>query len=268
MDFKNLANMNVAVLMCPYCLTMWTEETVKDALRVKDTDPNNLIFGIECPLCHQIASRDDSSEIEPLPLYPDYIHCVTHGFATSAIVEKRLATLAQTGESPNFFRTLTFLLSRAEHFVTFLSWRIDPWFLGALSVTAQRLNIGVFGIATGVDYEKGYDYQNIVKASQVLDNPKSMRIELVSGNDFNHGIGSHTKMVNIDGVFLFHGSTNMNLGSWFNAHDSRDVLSYTSNTNEIITFHNKNFAPVWYKLKKKRDKPELLPKNTIEDIPF
>jgi len=243
MDFLSLMRTPVPYRLCPYCLGIWT-------LGIENLFEFNSkleIYQVICPVCkHPIVS--DERDSLGRPLFSSVASFVNLGATSAGIAHDAIKQKQELGEKPNLFRTLTYLLARAQHFVSFLSWRIDPWFLGALAVTAQRANIGVLGIATGMNLDDHWVQENMVKPAEVLDLPHDFQVRLVSLNDYEMGIGSHAKMIIIDGAFMFHGSTNMNVNAWFKAADDRDVLQYKSNPSEIMEFHNRYFSPVWARL--------------------
>jgi len=250
MKFGDIYNLPIPRCLCPHCAAIWTSNNVRIITRHDKTQV------ILCPICETSSEQGQTK-----PIYTDDDEFLRHATALAAPSQRA----ARSTESPNYFRTLPFLLARAEHFVTFLSSGIGTWFLGTFAVAAQRPNVMVKGVVTNIDMTIDWVQTSIIDPAHALNMP-DLDIKFVSKEEFRDKdqlIGSHGKMVCIDGVFMMHGSTNLTTTGYQNANQSRDIMNITTNTEFIVDFHNKYFASAWMHL---ADKERA--KRDVDDYPF
>jgi len=264
MEFADLYDLQIPRLMCPHCAALLTDKIVDTEF---NEDMNEYQFF--CSVCEKTSLARKCKA-----LYTDDTGFIRHATLVAGEVQRQVRQKSK----PNYFRTLPYLLARAEHFVTFLSWNISTWFLGAFAVAAQRHGVKVYGIVTGVDMEQDYVHDKVIKVAHALDLPASMNIKFVPKNDFQfRDIGSHVKHICIDGIFMFHGSANLTTQGWFNALQKRDSIQVTTDPEKIVQLHNEYFASAWMRLADKEIQEidsgdtdfgdEILP-DDFDDMPF
>lgn len=152
---------------------------------------------------------------------------------------QKLATIAHNGR--NFFasprewpfyhpiRVLLEALLSAEKFVHFTTYGISDIFIGAIKVIAQR--VSVRGIISGVQ-----DERRIKELTEYELEAPELTIRLSD---------THQKIIVIDGLMAFKGSTNLTVRGWRNAAEGRDLVELVTDVKEVVELHNRYFSPIW-----------------------
>lgn len=139
----------------------------------------------------------------------------------------------QTDTPP--MRALLASLQTAERFVHFTTYGMSALLLGALKLTAQRVEVRgiVSGVKTEVMMREMTDYQN--------EAPR-LAMRVFSGDD---GYFPHQKIVVIDGLLAFKGSANMTDFGWRKAAHGHEVIEAVTDVAEVVELNNRFFSPVW-----------------------
>jgi hypothetical protein len=167
-------------------------------------------------------------------------------------------TLANTLQSskPSIIRTtpwptmrlLLEILARAKLFVHFTSWGISHLLIGALKATSMR--VPVYGLVSNVeDYTK----------AELLDYPSeapNFKVQVIKSAQ---GIyeAPHQKLVVVDGLIAFKGSTNLTNAGMRRADRLLDVTEVETNVGKVLDLNNRYFSPVWKKLTAPGDDYEM-----------
>ncbi len=136
-------------------------------------------------------------------------------------------------------RLLFEALSRARSFVHFASWGISHELVGALKLTSIR--VPVYGFISSADREITRELTEFPRETPQLN------ARVISPKDANFE-APHQKLVIIDGLLAFKGSTNLTKSAIRKVDTGLDVSEIITNYGEVVGFNNRFFAPVWKKI--------------------
>ena len=132
-------------------------------------------------------------------------------------------------------RALFAALQAAERFVHFTTYGISALLLGALKLTAQRVDVR--GVVSGVKTET-----MVRELTDYADEAPRLNLR-VFPNESQYF--PHQKIIVIDGLLAFKGSANMTDFGWRKAALGREVIEPVTDVAEVVDLHNRFFSPVW-----------------------
>lgn len=136
-------------------------------------------------------------------------------------------------------RLLFETLSNARHFVHFTSWGISHVLIGALKLTSVR--VPVYGFVSNVE-----GHAKTELSEYPLEAPR-MKVHVASSRESTFD-APHQKLVVVDGLVAFKGSTNLTNAGMRRADRGLDISEVVTDFYEVTALNNKYFAPVWKKL--------------------
>lgn len=195
-----------------------------------------------CPVCgvNYVASADFvtcAAYLKARGLNIDFPDLMGHSQTLAGIARDMRAGLE--GPSPSPYppmRALLEALHSAQRFVHFTTYGISAMLLGALKLTAQRVDVR--GIVSGVKHDA------MVREIHEFGS-EAPRLELrLYPND--SPFFPHQKIIVIDGLLAFKGSANMTDFGWRRAEQRREVIEPVTNLAEVLDLHNHFFSPAWW----------------------
>lgn len=132
-------------------------------------------------------------------------------------------------------RALLAALTTAESFVHFTTYNMSALLLGALKVTAQRIEVR--GVVSGLKHEG-----MIREIEEYADESPRLRLHIFPQDARTF---PHQKIIVVDGLLAFKGSANMTDFGWRKAAHGHEVIEPVTNVPEVIELHNRFFSPVW-----------------------
>jgi len=168
-----------------------------------------------------------------------------------------LATLLQQARRQHWptMRLLFECLSRARDFVHFASWGISHQLIGALKMTSMR--VPVYGFVSNVENSARVELTEFPS-----ETPKFTAHVIPTSNGVYDA--PHQKVIVIDGLLAFTGSTNLTNTGLRKSDRGLDISEVKSEFEEVGRLNNSYFAPVWKRLTM-QDQDALL---YFDDAPF
>jgi hypothetical protein len=145
-------------------------------------------------------------------------------------------------------RLLLEALARAKLFVHFTSWGISHLLIGALKATS--MHVPVYGLVSNVENHA---------RTELMDFPAEAPNLNVCVIPSAQGIydAPHQKLVIVDGLIAFKGSTNLTNAGMRRADRALDVTEVETNVGRVGDLNNRYFAPVWKRLNAPSDTFEM-----------
>ncbi len=193
-----------------------------------------------CPVCGvRYLATDEFPTISP---YLDYKglgigfdNLIDHCRDLAQIARSTRESLAAPQAYYPPMRALFAALQAAERFVHFTTYGISALLLGALKLTAQRVDVR--GVVSGVKSEA-----MARELTDYTDEAPRMNIRLFP-NESQYF--PHQKIIVIDGLLAFKGSANMTDFGWRKAALGREVIEPVTDVAEVVELHNRFFSPIW-----------------------
>lgn len=133
-------------------------------------------------------------------------------------------------------RALFAFLLQAEQFVHFTTYGISHQFIGALKLAAQRVTIR--GVVTNAA-------SNAIRELKEFPNEAPrLQIQAFGSGDRVYDV-PHQKLIVVDGLVAFKGSTNLTVSGWRKAERGLDLLEVVTDVDQVIKIHNEYFSPLW-----------------------
>ena len=205
-------------------------------------DANGRLDWNKCPVCgvEYLSGRYDKEELSSTPKYlRDNGYMIAYG---NSLFEHAvtLATLVKKSrEIPRApwptMRLFFEALSRAKHFVHFASWGISHQMIGALKLTSMR--VPVFGFVSNVE-----SHARLELSEFPGECPKF--VAKVVSTTVGAWDAPHQKLLVIDGLLAFKGSTNLTNSALRKADRGLDISEVVTDFAEVTTLNNHYFAPV------------------------
>jgi hypothetical protein len=136
-------------------------------------------------------------------------------------------------------RLLFEVLSRARSFVHFASWGISHQLVGVLKLTSMR--VPVYGFVSSADRQITSELTEFGKETPRL------KAKVISPRATNFE-APHQKLLIVDGLLAFKGSTNLTSQAIRKADTGLDVSEVITDYQAVADFNNRFFAPVWKKI--------------------
>lgn len=237
-DIRSLLDFNPPTYACPSCRGLF--KTFKTD-RVQDG------WRSRCPVCSSEYVQDpdpwDGAVRTSAPTWlAEQGHRINHGSELMAH-SKLLATLLRSAEAsaaweqpwPNV-RLLFEVLSKARHFVHFTTYGISHVMIGALKVTSMR--VPVYGFASNVDSNT-----RVELAEMTAEAPR-LHARVIPSSTLVQDV-PHQKLIIVDGLLAFKGSTNLTNTGLRKADRGLDITEVVTDYEQVTALNNKYFAPVW-----------------------
>lgn len=233
-DIEELLDLNIALRWCMKCLCLLPKpysQCYSDGYHLK------------CPICEvkyiptsDYQYKDFTVFLEkkvgrPLKNIPDIIGHI-----------KALASIARSVKSKNYspLHGLFKALSISIGFVHFTSYGTTQMMIGALKMLSHRVPIR--GIVSNPGESILSEITDFSEESPNLD------IKIYDSGEFQYRDVPHQKLIVIDGILAFKGSTNLTQQAWRKAAQDFEVVDIVTNVDEVINFHNRYFSSVWGKM--------------------
>lgn len=194
-----------------------------------------------CPVCGVEYIITDE-----FPTYAGYFHQRGLTIQFHDVIEhsQRLARIARLlresygGQTTSHYppmRALLSALQAAEQCIHFTTYGMSALLLGALKLTAQRVDVRgiVSGVKTEVMMREMTGYQ---------EEAPRLSLRTFSGDDRYF---PHQKIIVIDGLMAFKGSANMTDFGWRKAATGHEVIEVVTDVAEVADLNNRFFSPVW-----------------------
>lgn len=134
-----------------------------------------------------------------------------------------------------FFETL----SRAKHFVHFASWGISHLMIGALKLTSMR--VPVLGFVSNVE-----EHARVELEEFPLEAP-NLTAKAIPQRQ-GAWDAPHQKLIVVDGLIAFTGSTNLTNNAIRKADRGLDITEVVTDIEKVTQLNNRYFSPVWKNL--------------------
>ncbi|MFD7897427.1 hypothetical protein [Streptomyces sp. NPDC059743] len=128
------------------------------------------------------------------------------------------------------------ILSRARSFVHFASWGISHIMIGALKMTSMRAP--VYGFVSQVEDHARMELTEFPKEAP------NLKAKVINPREANFD-APHQKLVIVDGLLAFKGSTNLTNAAMRKADRGLDLTEVVTDYESVADLNNRYFAPVW-----------------------
>ncbi|MFZ1025916.1 MAG: phospholipase D-like domain-containing protein [Limnoraphis robusta] len=235
-DLQTLLNLQPPRAHCQKCLGLLTS-----------IHPCNEKGNIPCPVCgvETVASGETNAEkyekfrnhYKALNLYIEFDNIIEHA--------QKFASIAQKMHPNNRYyppvSALLDSLNQAQSFVHINSFGISRDFLLTLKLLAQKIPVrGIIALTSDQLWLRD-ELQNYSQ--------ESPNLQLKAVYDANNwATVPHQKLIVIDGLIAFKGSTNLTLTAWRKAAQGYDNVELVTNLAQVIELHNRFFSPLWANL--------------------
>lgn len=237
-DITSIRDFQPPKIICPAC---------RGLMRSIETDYKQTPYKRSCTVCgvefvedpdsERWGGRADSSEIFDHFKHEGWI--VDHrDLFDHATVLADLIYKSRTRRWPTM-RTFFEVISRARYFVHFTSWGISHVMIGALKMASMR--VPVYGFVSDVAAHA---------RAELTEFPREAPQLTAKAIPSAQGIydAPHQKILIIDGLLAFKGSTNLtNAGPW-RADRGLDITEVVTDFQQVTDLNNKYFAPVWRRI--------------------
>ncbi|KUI13594.1 hypothetical protein AU192_04095 [Mycobacterium lehmannii] len=174
--------------------------------------------------------RDQGWVIDHGELFP-------HATALAEVVRESRGDQGSFGSQPwPTMRTFFEVISRARYFVHFTTWGISHVMIGALKMASMR--VPVYGFASNVEAHAR------AELTDFPDEAPDLTAKVIPSTQGIYD-APHQKILIIDGLVAFKGSTNLTNAGARRADRGLDVSEVVTDFAEVTKLNNKYFAPVW-----------------------
>jgi len=240
-DITSILDFQPPSYICPACRGL-----VKDVKTVWTADP----MVHSCPLCDVQYVAEEAPEFSPGGGLAVYDHLRTGGWAIDhRELFAHATTLAEVvresrGVRPRrqpwpTMRTFFEVISRARYFVHFTSWGISHVMIGALKMASMR--VPVYGFVSDVEANAR------AELTEYPNEAPNLTAKVIPSSQ---GIwdAPHQKLLIIDGLVAFKGSTNLTNAGPRRADRALDISEAVTDFAQVTELNNKYFAPVWRRI--------------------
>ena len=227
-DITTLLNFEPPEFLCNNCTHIFGRSEVQDFAFDLDW--------LRCPLCGKHYINEEEFHYVK---FDDNIFEHSRELANFAhLMEKSL----KDKKTPPLGILLKVLLS-AQCFIHLTSYGMSHALLGVLKILSQKVDIR--GLVSNVDdplFKEINDHTD--------ENPNLNIVALVATKTYRRVEDQipHQKLIVIDGLLAFAGSTNFTLSAWRNAREGREHVQIITDLGEIRELHDRLFSQHWYKL--------------------
>jgi hypothetical protein len=199
-----------------------------------------------CPVCGVIYVKDDSpwagegsfeQHLKTEGLIWDHRDLFNHASTLAKVVRDSRGSTWQ--EPWPTMRTFFEVISRAKYFVHFTSWGISHVMIGALKMASMR--VPVYGFVSDVESHA---------RAELTEFPTEAPMLKAQAIPSSQGIydAPHQKILIIDGLVAFKGSTNLTNAGPRRADRALDVSEIVTDFDQVTQLNNRYFAPVWRRI--------------------
>lgn len=242
-DITSILNFQPPRWVCPACrglVMVFSGKPQKDRLLAPVKD-GRLHF---CPECDTQLTVDDW--IADMPIGQALAkgrHALHRGdlFAHATNLAKMVQESRDTFFSDAWptMRLFFEALAHAREFVHFSSWGMSHVMIGALKATSMR--VPVYGFVSNVEAHAR------TELTEFPDEAPNLHAKTIPTTQGIYD-APHQKIIIIDGLLAFKGSTNLTAAGMRRADRGLDVSEVVTDFNEVTKLNNKYFAPVWKRL--------------------
>lgn len=200
---------------------------------------------IYCPVCRVEYVFHGNFKIEPFRdyfrqrgLYLDIDNPIQHiknlGFIASKVQQY----------SPDYppVKGLFEAINTAQKFIHFTTFGINQQILGALKLTAQRIQVrGIVSLPPDQAWL-------LPELECYKKEAPGLTIKSVCASSRNWEELPHQKLIVIDGLLAFKGSANLTMTGWRKAEIGHEEIEVITDVKKAIALHNRYFSPVWANL--------------------
>jgi hypothetical protein len=234
-DITSLLDFKPPSWICPACRGLLSS--------IDSTDDDPWGHPNRCPVCKVVYVKNESRYSEDISIY-DWLR------SEGLTIERKnlfahateLAKVVRDSQGTKYrapwptMRTFFEIISRARYFVHFSSWGISHVMIGALKMASMR--VPVYGFVSDVE-----SHARAELTEYPTEAPKLMAKVIPT----TQGIydAPHQKLLIIDGLVAFKGSTNLTNAGPRRADRSLDVSEVVTDFAQVAALNNRYFAPVW-----------------------
>lgn len=204
-----------------------------------------------CPVCNVEYVQEDFDSSDPWGgpdiydhfrskgLVIDHRDLFAHATALAEVVKKSRSRRPSAPQGWPTARTFFEVISRARYFVHFTSWGISHIMVGALKMASMR--VPVYGFVSNVDANT---------RAELVDFPTeapNLTAKVIPSEQSAFD-APHQKLVVVDGLVAFKGSTNLTNAGLRRADRQLDISEVVTDFAEVTKLNNKYFAPVWRRI--------------------
>jgi hypothetical protein len=196
--------------------------------------------GFSCPMCG-VQYVADAGSLRPEDylrmrgLAIDFPDVIGHSQQLARIARQARESLMGKRALYPPMRALLEALGAARHFVHFTTFGISAMLIGALKMTALRVDVR--GVVSGVKQNALYQ-----ELTGYMDESPRMVMRVFTDNALHF---PHQKIIVIDGLIAFKGSANLTDFAWRKAAQGHEVIELVTDVAEVVELHNRFFSPVW-----------------------
>lgn len=226
-DLDSLLRFTPPRFLCERCSALLT-----------DISPGQDSFS--CPVCG-VRYVADATPLRPEDylrmrgLAIDFPDVIGHGQQLARIARQARESLMGKRALYPPMRALLEALGVAQHFVHFTTFGISAMLVGALKMTAQRVDVR--GVVSGIKQNALYQ-----ELTGYTDESPRMVIRVFTDDALHF---PHQKIIVIDGLIAFKGSANLTDFAWRKAAQGHEVIELVTDVAEVVELHNRFFSPVW-----------------------
>jgi hypothetical protein len=243
-DITSILDFQPPSYICPACRGLLHP---KDVLTEYTADP----MVHSCRLCDVRYVREDGapefSSGGGLAVYDhlrnggwaiDHRELFNHATALAEVIRESRGVRPRCTPWPTM-RTFFEVISRARYFVHFTSWGISHVMIGALKMASMR--VPVYGFVSAVEANA---------RAELTEYPSEAPNLTAKVIPSSQGIwdAPHQKLLIIDGLVAFKGSTNLTNAGPRRADRALDISEAVTDFAQVTELNNKYFAPVWRRI--------------------
>ncbi len=243
-DITSIRDFQPPKIICPACRGLM--RSIETDYKVKPWKRSCKVCGVEYvedPESQRWGGRGDNSEILDHFKQEGWIvnhrDLFAHATALADVVHK-----SRTQDWPTM-RTLFEVISRARYFVHFTTWGISHLMIGALKMAS--VSVPVYGFASDVEAHARAELTEFPREAPQL----TAKVIPSSQGIYD---APHQKILIIDGLVAFKGSTNLTNAGARRADRGLDVSEMVTDFEQVTELNNKYFAPVWRRIASPEDK--------------
>lgn len=169
----------------------------------------------------------------------DHADLLSHATTLAKVVRDSRGRRLSRADAWPTMRTFFEIVSRARYFVHFCSYGMSHQLIGALKMASMR--VPVYGFVSNVDSGT---------RAELTEYPTEVPglIAKVIPTEQNIYDAPHQKLLIVDGLVAFKGSTNLTNAGLRRADRGLDLSEIVTNYAEVTDLNNKLFAPVWRRI--------------------
>jgi len=234
-DITSILDFQPPNRICPACRGL-----IKAIKTEHDQDWN--VTAESCPVCQVRYVKEVDTWASDVSLHQhfrneglviDHRDLFPHATTLAKVVHDARHSLS--GPWPTM-RTFFEVISRARYFVHFTSWGISHQMIGALKMASMR--VPVFGFVSNVEPHARAELTEYPREAPKL-------VAKVIPSDQGAYDAPHRKILIIDGLVAFKGSTNLTNAGPRRADRALDLTEVVTDFAQVTDLNNKYFAPVW-----------------------